>query len=202
MSTAREVSPVISAENLDARSRDAFVDRSHGIGEYQRASVGKVVAIHRREDEILPTQIADGFGDAQRLEPIDVASWITGFDVAKAAAARAKIAQNHDRCGARAPALGHVRTGGFFTNGVKREAIDLSLDAFVLFADRQRDPQPVRPPCHAELVGCHPELVGCHPELVEGGLANQIDRDRHTIPPRAERTPPRTCAPALREARA
>ena len=125
---------------------DALVDRANGVREDQGAAVGQIVAIDGRNHEILPAEVAHGFGDADRLEPIDLAARVAGLHVAEAAAARAGIAQDHDRRGAGAPALGHVRTGRFFADRVERNAVDLGLHAFVVVAVRQRDAQPIRLP--------------------------------------------------------
>ena len=139
-----EIAAVIAAENLDSSSGHALVNRAHGIGEDQCAAVGEIVAVDGRHDEILPAQIAHGFGHAQRFEPVDLSARITGLDVAETAAARAEIAQDHDRRRSRAPAFRHIRTGRLFADRMQRERIDPRLDALVLRPARQRNPQPRR----------------------------------------------------------
>ena len=90
MSTRAEIAAVVAAEDLDSRTGHALVNRAHGIGEDQRAAVGEIVAIDRGKHEILPAQIAHRFGDAHRLQPIDLTARVAGLHVAEAAAARAQ----------------------------------------------------------------------------------------------------------------
>ena len=74
MSSAAQVAAVVAAEDLDPRSGNALVNHAHGVREDQRAAVGEIVAIDGRQHEIFPAQIAHGFGDAHRLEPVDLAA--------------------------------------------------------------------------------------------------------------------------------
>ena len=96
------------------------------LRENRRAAVGEVVAVDRGEHEIFPAEVAHGFGDAQRFEPVDFAAWAPRLDVAEPAAARARVAQDHDRRRAGAPALADVRTHRFLADRVQLAARALS----------------------------------------------------------------------------
>jgi len=87
-----KVAAVVAGQNFHSRSRHPFVNRAHRVCEDQGAAVRKIVAVDGRHHEILPAQIAHGFCDAQRLEPIDLASRVAGLDVAESAPASAKVA--------------------------------------------------------------------------------------------------------------
>src|SRR3954470_17127896 len=65
-------------------------------------------------------------------------------DVAVAAGARARVAENHERGGAVVPALADVRTIGLFAHGVQAEAAHDPLQAEVVFRPGRADLQPVR----------------------------------------------------------
>ncbi len=110
----------------------------------ERSAVRQVVAVHGRYDQILPAEIAHRIGDANRFQPVDDSLRVAGLHVAEAAAARARVAEDHDRRRARSPALGKIRTVGFFANRVERKAVDFRLYAFVLLAVGQFHFQPFR----------------------------------------------------------
>ena len=59
----------------------------------------------------------------QRLERV-VVGRLAGLDVAEAAAARAGVAEDHERGGAALPALADVRAGGLLADGVQVLALD------------------------------------------------------------------------------
>ena len=125
MSSAREVAGEIAGQALDFRAGDELVNHAHGVGEDRRAAVGEVVAVDRGQHEVLPAELGDGFGDALGLEPIDFALRAAGLDVAEAAAARARVAEDHDRRGAGAPALADVRAHRLLADRVQVERLDV-----------------------------------------------------------------------------
>src|SRR3546814_625917 len=87
------------------------------------AGVGQVVAIHRGDHYILQAHDVDGFGEVGRLQRVDGAG-ATKADIAKRAAARADVAQDHKGGGAVAEAFGQVGAGGFFADGVQFARVD------------------------------------------------------------------------------
>jgi hypothetical protein len=101
------------------------MNHAHGAREDRRAAVGEIVAVDRRQHEILPPEVAHGFGHALRLEPIDFSARAARLDVAEVAAARARVAEDHDRRRARAPAFADVRAHRFLANGVQVERLHL-----------------------------------------------------------------------------
>jgi hypothetical protein len=101
------------------------------------AAVGEVVAVDGGEHEIRPAQIAHGFGDALGFEPVDFAARAARLDVAEVAAARARVAEDHDRGGAGAPALADVRAHRLLADRVQVEGFHVALEPLVVFAVRQ-----------------------------------------------------------------
>ena len=76
--------------------------------ELTTAGVGDIVAIDRGEDDIGEVQGRQRLRQSARLVGIQNAARVPGLDRAKAAAAGADIAHDHDGEGARAPALADV----------------------------------------------------------------------------------------------
>ena len=85
------------------------------------------------------TASATRLGSSQSTSPPRAA----GLHVAEIARARARVAQDHNRRGSRAPALADVRAHGFLADGVQVEIFHVALEPFVVFAVREFDFEPV-----------------------------------------------------------
>ena len=82
------------------------------------AAVGKIVAIDRRDDDMIETEFFDGQRHVARLFGIE-RQRLAFVDGAKTAAARAGVAENQKRRGLVAPALADIRTARLLTDRVK-----------------------------------------------------------------------------------
>ena len=131
----------IGHQHLDAAARNALADGADGQGEQFRAAIVAVVAIDAGDHGEAQTHGGDGFGDAARLVVIhrQRRAFLHG---AEAAAARADVAQNHERGGAVVPAFAHVGAGGAFADGVQAEAVDQRFQIAIVLADGRGGAQP------------------------------------------------------------
>src|ERR1700682_313083 len=103
---------------------------SHGtdtVDEMLRAAIAQVVAIDAGDHDIAKLQRGDGLGQIQRLLRIE-RQRASVSDVAERAAARAKLAHDHERRRAFAEALADVRAGCFFANRVQVVLAQDALD--------------------------------------------------------------------------
>src|SRR5689334_3773348 len=103
-----------------------------------RAPVRDVVAVDGRHDDVLELHLRGSLCDAECLERIDRIGRLAGVDVAVAARACARVAEDLERRRAAAPALGDVRAAGFLADRVQREAVDELLDVEVFAVARRR----------------------------------------------------------------
>ena len=137
-----QVAGEIAGQTFDLRARRFLVDLAHRICENRRAEIGEIIAVDGRQHKIIPAEFGHGFGDALGLEPIDFALRRTGLDVAEMAAARARVAEDHDRRGSGTPALGEVRAHRFLAHRIELEALHVGLDVLVRFAAGQLHLEP------------------------------------------------------------
>ena len=86
--------------------------------ERRGALVGQVVAVDGGDDGVAQAHARDRARDARGLERV-VPGRLAGLDVAEAAAARARVAEDHERGGAALPALADVGAGGLLADGVQ-----------------------------------------------------------------------------------
>src|SRR6201994_315088 len=82
------------------------------------ALVGEIVAVDGGDHGVAQSHSRDRARDARGLERI-VPRRLAGLDVAEAAAARARVAEDHERRGAALPALADVRARGLLADGVQ-----------------------------------------------------------------------------------
>ena len=87
-------------------------------GEMRGASVGEVVAVHRRHDNMLKPERGDRFGHMLRLRLIQRAGH-TGLHIAEGAGARAGVAHDHHGGVALFPALADVRAACLLADRVQ-----------------------------------------------------------------------------------
>ena len=109
----------VGREHLDLAAR-APGGGSGGSSPTQmpRAVVGQVVAVDARDDRVAQAHPRDRARDARGLERV-VPRRLAGLDVAEAAAARARVAEDHERRGAALPALADVRARGLLADRVQ-----------------------------------------------------------------------------------
>ena len=125
-----------------------------------------------RDDRVAQAHARDLAGDARGLQRV-VPGRLAGLDVAEAAAARARVAEDHERRGAALPALADVRAGGLLAHGVQVVVGDLGLELAVLRPAGHRDLEPlglaladVEDVGSEDLQDVHPARVGARAGLV------------------------------------
>ena len=134
----------IGGQRLDCRLRIERLDFAHARCEVCGATVGQIVAVHRREHDVAQLHQLHGARGVRGLLGVEPAARIAGVDRAEAAGARADLAHQHDRRGAGVPALADVRALGFLAD--RREAMlaDCLLDGLEAATGRHRRAQPRR----------------------------------------------------------
>ena len=125
-------------EHLDARLRQLGLDRPDRRREVAGAAVGDVVAVDRGDDDVLELHLRRSLADAERLECVGRILRLAGVDVAVAAGAGARVAENLEGRRAAPPALGDVRAAGLLADGVQREAVQKLLDVEVAAVGARR----------------------------------------------------------------
>src|SRR5581483_3238714 len=109
-------------------------------------AIGDVVTVDRGDDDVLQLHLRRRLGDTKRLEGVRRRVRLAGVDVAVPARARARVAEDLERRGAAAPALGDVGAARLFADRVQREAVDELLDVEVAaVAGRGPDLHPLGP---------------------------------------------------------
>ena len=132
----------VRREDLDRRRRRVPAKRLDHPNELVRAAVGKVVAVHRGDDDMLEAELGRGDGDMLRLHRID-RPWHSRLHVAEGAGAGAGIAEDHHGRVLLGPALADVRTGRFLADGRQVEPAHQLAGFVEAGADRGLDPDPV-----------------------------------------------------------
>ena len=136
-SSARAVE--VGREALEqGRQRIAFVRRTTSA--MAGAAVGDVVAVDRRDHDVVDAPRRDVLGGVRRLEQVERRRRARRLHVAEAAAARARVAHHHDRRRRRpllaAPALADVRALGLLAHARQFRAAQPFADPVVLGAAR------------------------------------------------------------------
>jgi hypothetical protein len=106
------------------------------------ATVGQVVAVHRRYHGMAQPQAAHRLNDAANLAGID-GRRASGFHVAEFAGASASVAANHESGSAVVPTLAAIGTQTRSANGVQAATIDVSGHTRRLDGIGQLDAQPL-----------------------------------------------------------
>ena len=120
----------VRRQHLDRRLRQLRPQRADRCGVVPGAAVGEVVAVDRRDDDVLEAHLRRRLGEAQRLERIDRVGR-GRVHVAVAARAAAVLAEDLERRGTAAPALGDVRAARLLADRVQARAVDQLLDVVV-----------------------------------------------------------------------
>ena len=128
----------VGRQHLDARVGQLRLDRADRGGEVAGAAVGDVVAVDGRDDDVLQLHLRGGLADPERLERVRRVLGLAGVDVAVAAGARARVAEDLEGRGAAPPALGDVRAARLLADGVQREPVQQLLDVEVASVGARR----------------------------------------------------------------
>ena len=132
------VAEEVGRQELDRAVRQLRLQRPGHGREVAGTSVVDVVAIDRGDDDVLEAHLRSSLREAQRLERIGRVLGLAGVDVAVAAGARARVAEDLERRGALAPALGDVRAARLLADGVQARAVDQLLDVEVAAVGARR----------------------------------------------------------------
>ncbi|MCG3140604.1 MAG: hypothetical protein HDKAJFGB_01677 [Anaerolineae bacterium] len=138
----QRVAAKIGRQDFDDGARRAFFDFAHGLGKDARAAVRQIVAVHARNDDVIQIQFRQRFAHAARFVHVHHAARIARFHRAKAARARTRVAENHNRQRTRAPTFADVGTARFAANGIQFERADEPFEPRVLFAERRAHANP------------------------------------------------------------
>src|SRR5689334_13696320 len=183
----------VGRQHLDLAAGRLAADLADDADEGGRAVVGQVVAVHAGDDRVAQAHARDRARDARGLQRV-VPGRLAGLDVAEAAAAGARVAEDHERRRAALPALAHVRARGLLADRVQRLGLDHPVQLAVLRPARERDLEPRRltAPERLGLIAEHARDV--HPARVSPG-ARLVDAQRrlaHGLSvPTGSRTPSR-----------
>ena len=112
------VSLEVGNQDLDRAARHGLMDAADRLSVDPRATVGQLVAIHARNDDVLQFHLLDGLGNSSRLILVQRRRHAVR-DTTVLAGARAYVTENHERGRSVFPALSDVRTAGFLTYSVK-----------------------------------------------------------------------------------
>ena len=112
VSTSTEASGSLALQRADRR------------GEVPGPAVREVVAIDRRDDDVREPHLLRGLRETQRLERVRRLLRPPRVDVAVAAGAGARVAEDLERRRAASPALGDVRAARLLADRVQTRAVD------------------------------------------------------------------------------
>src|SRR5712691_6558489 len=133
----------VGDEQLDAAAGRREPDRAHRRGECARAAVGQVIAVHRRDDDVLEPELADGVPNALRLLAV-LPHGLAVRNGAVSAVPRADVAQDHEGRGRLFPALADVRAVRLLADRMEIPLSHQPLQADVVWPARRADFQPSR----------------------------------------------------------
>src|SRR5262245_19326060 len=133
----------VGDEHLDAAAGQTFARFADGVCEDRGAAVGQIVAINRRDHDVVEIQRRDGVGDPARFCRVD-RRWPAMRHRAVRAGARADVAEDHEGRGAVVPALADVRALRFFADRVEIQLAHQALEPQVARRAGGAHLQPVR----------------------------------------------------------
>src|SRR3954447_18177549 len=133
----------VGREHLDLAPGRLAADLADDAHEGAGAVVGEVVAVDARDDGVAQPHLRHRPRHAGRLERV-VPRRLAGLDVAEAAAARARVAEDHERGGAAVPAVADVRTRRLLADGVQVLVADEAVELAVARAARRLHLEPWR----------------------------------------------------------
>src|SRR5690606_24137755 len=133
----REIAGKVGRQRLDGGFRAARLDRANARGVVAGAAVGQVVAVDRRQHDVLQVHELDGPRRVLGLVGVEPAARVARVDGAELTRARADVAHQHDRGRAVRPALADVRAHRLLADG--REPVRAHRGAQLLVALARRD---------------------------------------------------------------
>src|SRR4051812_19696244 len=167
----------VGREHLDLAARRLAADLADDADERAGAVVGQVVAVDARDHRVAEPHPRDRPRDAGRLERV-VPRRLAGLDVAEAAPARARVAEDHERRRPAVPAVADVRAGRLLADGVEVLVADEPVELAVARAARRAGLEP-RGLAVAQRQDVGPEdLQDVHPARVGPGAGLVLARGR------------------------
>ena len=164
-------------QHLDRRARGLAADLADRLREDLGTTVGQLVAVHARDDRVTERHLGDGLADALRLRRIHDAR-SPGLHRAESARPRAGVAEDHERRGAGAPALGHVRAMRFLADRVQLLAAHEAPQVLVRRSRREADLEPVG----ARVIDRHRRIRRAAPARARTlHLARDLEDDRREL---------------------
>ena len=118
--------------------RHLALERANRRRVVARAAIGDVVAVDRRDDDVLELHLRRDLCEPKRLERIGRRFGFARVHVAVAAGARARVAEDLERRGPSSPALGDVRAPRLLADRVQARAVDQLLHVEVARIGRRR----------------------------------------------------------------
>jgi hypothetical protein len=114
----------------------------HGTRHMVCSAIGQIVSVHHREHDIGEVHPAERAAYMLGLTLVHDTARITAGHSAETAATCARVAEDHQRGRACAPALADIWAACFLANGVKLELAEHPLQLSVLFATGEWNFQP------------------------------------------------------------
>src|ERR1700704_883885 len=97
----------VGRQDLDGRLGTTLADRPNGVGKMAGSTIGQIVAINRRNNDVRKAELSGRISDMSGLTRIQ-RSWQSGLYIAERARARACIAHDHERRVFLLPALANI----------------------------------------------------------------------------------------------
>src|SRR5207248_9116866 len=135
----------VGRQHLDGGTGAAPADGANGAREYPGAAVAQVVAVDAGDDRMAQAELRHRLGHAQRLTEVELHR-ASGGDRAKAAGARAGVAQDHEGRRAPVPAVEDVGAAGLLANRVQALFAHELLELLVILTLVHAHADPFRKP--------------------------------------------------------
>ena len=137
----------VRRQHLDGRLGQLGLEGADRRREVARTSIGEVVAVDGRDDDVLQSHRRRGLGEAERLQRVGRRLGLAGGDVAVAARSRAGVAEDLEGRRATAPALTDVRAASLLADRHEARAVQQLADVVVpAVGARRADLHPLGPP--------------------------------------------------------
>ena len=128
----------VRREDLDLRRGQLPLQRPDRRGVVAGATVGEIVAVDGRDDDVGEPHLRGGLGEPERLERIGRPVGLTGVHVAVPARPRAGVSEDLERRRPAAPALADVRAARLLADRVQAALAHEPLDLEVARARARR----------------------------------------------------------------